>query len=148
MLRQIVLDTETTGLETEKGHRLTEIGCLELINRRPTGKHFQTYLNPEREIDPGAAQITGLTYEFLMDKPKFSDVVDEFIQFLNGTNDEGCELIIHNAPFDLGFLNYEIQRMNYNHPIIEKKWTVIDTLVMARKLHPGQKNNRDALIKR
>lgn len=141
--RQIVLDTETTGLEPSHGHRVIEIGCLELINRRLTGRKFQTYLNPEREVDPGATAVSGLTYNFLQDKPKFLDVVDEFLQFI-----EDAELIIHNAPFDLGFLNSELKMVNYKNLPLEQHFSVFDTLQLARKLHPGQKNNLDALCKR
>ena len=148
MLRQIVLDTETTGLEPTKGHKLTEIGCLELINRKLTGRRFHSYINPERELDPGAAQITGLTLEFLQDKPKFHEIVDDFIEFLCGSDNEGCELIIHNAPFDLGFLNHELKLIKHDYMGLEDRWSIVDTLNMARKLHPGQKNNLDALSKR
>jgi DNA polymerase-3 subunit epsilon len=145
MKRQIILDTETTGLDHSKGHRLTEIGCLEMVNRRLTGRRFQTYLNPEREIDEGARAVTGLTLEFLQDKPKFVDVVEEFLAFLQ--IDE-TELIIHNAPFDLGFLNAELIRMQHAWQPIENYLGVVDTLIMARQLHPGQRNNLDALCKR
>lgn len=141
--RQIVLDTETTGLDPASGHRITEIGCLELINRKLTGRKFQSYLNPERELDRGAAEISGLTFEFLKDKPKFIDVVDEFIEFIGNS-----ELIIHNAPFDIGFLNAELNRMKHNFYPLEQQVAVFDTLVLARKMHPGQKNNLDALCKR
>jgi len=145
MKRQIILDTETTGLDHSKGHRLTEIGCLEMVNRRLTGRRFQTYLNPEREIDEGARAITGLTTEFLQDKPKFVDVVEEFLAFLQV---DETELIIHNAPFDLGFLNAELMRMQHSWQPIENYLSVVDTLIMARQLHPGQRNNLDALCKR
>jgi len=145
MIRQIILDTETTGLDHSKGHRLTEIGCLEMIDRRLTGRRFQTYLNPEREVDEGARIITGLTTEFLQDKPKFVDVVEEFLAFLQI---DGTELIIHNAPFDLGFINAELARMAHHWQPIENYLGVIDTLPMARKMHPGQRNNLDALCKR
>lgn len=143
MERQIFLDTETTGLDPNKGHRITEIGCLEMINRRLTGRRFHTHLNPEREVDPGAAQISGLTFEFLQDKPKFSEIADEFLEFV-----EGSELIIHNASFDIGFLNNEIKLLK--HPIqnLDSIVRVFDTLTLARQLHPGQKNNLDALCKR
>ena len=143
MSRQIFLDTETTGLEPSKGHRITEIGCLEMINRKATGRTFQTYLNPERELDAAAADITGLTFEFLKDKPKFIEVVDDFIAFI-----EGAELIIHNAPFDLGFLNSELRKLQHPWQPLESKFTIFDTLMLARRLHPGQKNNLDALCKR
>lgn len=143
MSRQVFLDTETTGLEPTKGHRLTEIGCLEMINRKLTGRTFQTYLNPERELDAAAADITGLSFEFLKDKPKFIEVADDFLAFI-----EGAELIIHNAPFDLGFLNAELKRVDLQCQTLESRFTIFDTLVLARNMHPGQKNNLDALCKR
>lgn len=143
MSRTVFLDTETTGLEPSKGHRITEIGCLEMINRKLTGRTFQRYLNPEREVDPTAADITGLTLEFLKDKPKFIEVVDEFLEFI-----EGAELIIHNAPFDLGFLNSELEKLKHPVQPLEATFSIVDTLVLARRLHPGQKNNLDALCKR
>lgn len=143
--RQVILDTETTGLDPTKGHRLTEIGCLEMINRRLTGRKFHTYLNPQREIDKGAVAITGLTAEFLRDKPKFSDVAEDFVAFIK----EGeTELVIHNALFDLGFLNHELMRIKHPWQPIEDYLAVIDTLVMARRLHPGQRNNLDVLCAR
>lgn len=144
-MRQVILDTETTGLDPAKGHRLTEIGCLEMINRRLTGRKFHTYINPEREIEKEASAITGLTWEFLSDKPKFSAVVDQFLDFIQAP---GTELIIHNAPFDLGFLNHELFLLNHPWSPLEKYLNVIDTLVMARSLHPGQRNNLDILCKR
>lgn len=142
-LRQIILDTETTGLDPSKGHRLTEIGCLEMKNRRLTGEKFHTYLNPERMIDPGALHVTGITNEFLKDKPKFVDIVEQFLEFV-----EGAELIIHNAPFDMGFLNVELYLMKHTWHPLENRVSVFDTLALARRLHPGQKNNLDALCKR
>jgi len=144
-MRQIFLDTETTGLSPSDGHRLTEIGCIEMINRRFTGKRFQTYLNPEREIEKAATEITGLTLDFLRDKPKFLEVAEEFLAFINMP---GTELIIHNAPFDLGFLNHELTLINHTWRPIENYLNVIDTLVMARRMHPGQHNNLDALCRR
>ncbi len=144
-MRQVILDTETTGLDPTKGHRLIEIGCLEMINRRLTGRRFQTYINPERDIDPGAAAITGLTIEFLQDKPKFSEVVDDFLTFLQEAQ---TELIIHNAPFDLGFINHELGLLSYDWMPVEQYLGVIDTLVLARRLHPGQRNNLDVLCRR
>ena len=142
-MRQVVLDTETTGLEPAQGHRIIEIGCVELISRRQTGSHYHQYLQPDREIDPGAMEVHGITHEFLSDKPRFSDVVDEFLEFV-----KGAELIIHNAPFDMGFIHNELK-------LIQRSWeedadgcTVSDTLLLARNLHPGQKNNLDALCKR
>lgn len=143
MERQILLDTETTGLEPQKGHRITEIGCLEMINRRLTGRKFHTYLNPEREVDPGAVAISGITTEFLQDKPKFHEVADELLTFI-----EGSELIIHNAPFDIGFINAELMILNHPWGSIDGFVRVFDTLALARQLHPGQKNNLDALCRR
>ncbi|MDB6062875.1 MAG: dnaQ [Verrucomicrobiaceae bacterium] len=142
-MRQIILDTETTGLETSQGHRLIEIGCVEMIGRRLTGRHFHQYVNPEREIDFGAMEVHGITNQMVADKPLFAHVVDELLDFIRG-----AELIIHNAPFDLGFLNYELQLLNRKDERIETLCAVIDTLVMARQRHPGQKNNLDALCNR
>jgi DNA polymerase-3 subunit epsilon len=142
-VRQIVLDTETTGLETSQGHRIIEIGCVELVNRRLTGQHFHVYINPGREIDQGAIEVHGITSEFLADKPAFEQVAGDFLGFV-----EGAELVIHNAPFDVGFINYEISKLKGREPPIEKRCTIIDTLVMARRKHPGQRNNLDALCQR
>jgi DNA polymerase-3 subunit epsilon len=141
-MRQIVLDTETTGLEPSQGHRIIEIGCVELIDRKLTGRHYQVYLNPERDIDEGAIEVHGLTSDFLSDKPLFKDIQKEFLGFI-----DGAELIIHNAVFDLGFINHELNLVE-DHPRIESRLSVIDTLVMAREKHPGQRNNLDALCKR
>ena len=141
-MRQIVLDTETTGLEWQKGNRVVEIGCVELLERRPTGRTFHCYLNPEREFEPGAQEVTGLTLEFLADKPRFAEVAGEFLAFI-----EGAELVIHNAAFDLGFLNAELSRLE-GAGRIEDRCTVEDTLAMARKRYPGQRNSLDALCKR
>lgn len=141
-MRQIVLDTETTGLDPAQGHRVIEIGCVEIENRRLTGRHFHCYLNPDREIDEGAVQVHGITTAFLADKPRFPQVVDDFLRFV-----AGAELVIHNAPFDLGFLNSELQLAG-NFPSMEEQCPVTDTLVMARKKHPGQRNSLDALCKR
>ena len=141
-MRQIVLDTETTGLEPSLGHRIIEIGCVEMINRRTSGKTFQHYLNPQREIDPGAQEIHGLSNEFLEDKPLFADIADEFLEFVGG-----AELIIHNAPFDIGFLNKELELAAHDQRI-EDICQVLDTLVLARSMHPGQRNSLDALCKR
>ena len=141
--RKIVLDTETTGLEPANGHRIIEIGCVEMINRRLTGNSYHVYLQPDREIDAGALEVHGITNEFLLDKPRFVDVVEDFVAFIRG-----AELIIHNAPFDLGFLNAELKRANFPHGKVQAFCSVLDTLVMARQLHPGQKNNLDALCKR
>lgn len=137
-----MLDTETTGLDPKLGHRIIEIAAVEMVNRRLTGNHYHCYLNPDREIDAGAQQVHGISAEFLQDKPRFKDVVDEFIGYVNG-----AELVIHNAPFDVGFLNHElgmIQRERINHFCP----SVIDTLKMAKEVHPGQKNNLDALCRR
>lgn len=142
-MRQIILDTETTGLEVAQGHRLIEIGCLELVGRRLTGRQFHKYLNPEREIDEGASAVHGLTLVRLQREPRFVDVVQEFLQFI-----EGAELVIHNAPFDLGFLNAELSRLDAKAATIESRCSVLDTLSVARKLHPGQRNSLDALCKR
>jgi len=142
-LRQIVLDTETTGLEHSAGHRIIEIGCVELIDRQLTGNNLHRYLQPDREIDEGAIEVHGITNEFLLDKPHFADIVDEMMDFLRG-----AELIIHNAPFDVGFLNAELARIKPNPGTIADHCTVTDTLVMARKKHPGQRNSLDALCKR
>ena len=142
-MRQIVLDTETTGLSWEKGNRIVEIGCIELINRRPSGRTYQQYLNPGREMEPGAAEVTGLTLDFLADKPRFEDVVREFLEFIAGS-----ELIIHNAEFDVGFLNYELGLLGPEFGRIDRHAGVLDTLKLARELFPGQRNSLDALCKR
>jgi len=141
-MRQVVLDTETTGLEAEQGHRIIEIGCVELLNRRPTGNNFHQYVNPEREIDEGALEVHGISTEFLSDKPRFADVAQDLLRYL-----EGAELIIHNAPFDVGFLDHEFARLG-NKTVIAEHCGVVDTLVMARELHPGQSNSLDALCRR
>ena len=143
MTRQVVLDTETTGLSWEKGNRVVEIGCVELVQRRPTGRHFQRYLNPDREIEPGAQEVTGLTLEFLADKPRFGEVVDEFLAFV-----DGAELIIHNAAFDVGFLDNELALLDAGHARLRERCTVLDTLELARQRFPGQRNSLDALCKR
>jgi DNA polymerase-3 subunit epsilon len=143
MSRQIVLDTETTGLEPSQGHRVIEIGCVELINRRLTGNNYHQYLQPDREIDEGALQVHGISNEFLKDKPRFNDIVDDLMNYL-----KGAELVIHNAPFDVGFLDHELKLAGDHYGLIKDHCTVTDTLVMARKMHPGQKNNLDALCKR
>ena len=141
--RQIVLDTETTGLEPSQGHRIIEIGCVELVDRKLTGKHYHQYIQPEREIDQGALEVHGISNEFLADKPVFSHIVDEFLGFV-----DGAELIIHNAPFDIGFLDHELTLAANKVKKISKICSVIDSLVLARSKHPGQKNNLDALCKR
>ncbi len=142
-MRQIVLDTETTGLEPEQGHRIIEIGCVEMINRRLTGRTYHQYINPGREIDAGAIEVHGITNEFLADKPGFESVAAEFMEFIRG-----AELIIHNAPFDLGFINNELKLSANEYQRIESHCGVIDTLVMARQMHPGRRNNLDALCGR
>jgi len=141
--RQIVLDTETTGLDPAAGHRIIEIGALELVNRRPSGARFHRYLNPERAIDEGAIEVHGITDAFLADKPLFADVAEEFIAFIRG-----AELVIHNAPFDVGFLNAELKRLGPDGGTIGQLCTVCDTLQLARTKHPGQKNNLNALCRR
>ena len=143
MSRQIVLDTETTGLEPSQGHRVIEIGCVELINRRLTGNNYHQYIQPDREIDEGALQVHGISNEFLADKPRFADIVEDLVNYLRG-----AELVIHNAPFDVGFLNHELKLLGDGYDTVNDYCTVTDTLVMARKMHPGQKNNLDALCKR
>jgi DNA polymerase-3 subunit epsilon len=141
-MRQIILDTETTGLEPEQGHRIIEIACVEIINRRFTQQTFHRYLNPERDIDPAAQQVHGLTFDFLQDKPRFVDVVDEFMRFI-----DGAELIIHNAAFDVAFLNAELARLSRG-PVTGHCHIVTDTLRMAKDLHPGKRNGLDALCER
>ncbi len=142
MNRQIVLDTETTGLEPEQGHRIIEIGCVELVDRRPTGNDFHQYLQPDRLIDAGAEEVHGITNEFLADKPRFADIVEDFIGYV-----KGAELIIHNAPFDVGFINAELARLD-GWETLEHYCKITDTLVMAREKHPGQRNSLDALCGR
>jgi len=142
-MRQIVLDTETTGLEVSQGHRIIEIGGVELVNRRLTQRHFHRYINPDRDIDEGAMEVHGITNEFLEDKPRFADVVEEFLHFI-----EGAELVIHNANFDIGFLNAELALLGSDYPQIQDICGVVDSLALARHKHPGQKNNLDALCKR
>ena len=141
--RQVVLDTETTGLDPGQGHRVIEIGCIELRNRRLTERQFHVYLRPERAIDEGAIRVHGLTNEFLADQPRFAEIAEQFLEFVRG-----AELIIHNAPFDLGFLNHELQRCGRGQSTLEQLCTVEDTLLLARQRHPGQRNNLDALCKR
>lgn len=143
MTRQIVLDTETTGLEAQKGHRVVEIGAVEMIDRKPTGRHFHKYINPDRDIDDGAFEVHGLSSEFLSDKPRFEDIAQEFLAFVSG-----AELVIHNAGFDVGFLNYELAMLEAVPDGIESVCLVTDSLSLARSKHPGQKNNLDALCRR
>lgn len=141
MTRQIVLDTETTGLDPSRGHRLIELGCLELVNRRLTSRQFHYYVQPDREIDPDAQRVHGISAEFLADKPRFNEIAMAFLDFV-----EGAELVIHNAPFDIGFINHELALLEL--PPVTDICTVLDTLPMARAKHPGQKNNLDALARR
>ncbi len=142
-MRQIVLDTETTGLEVSESHRIIEVAALELVNREKTGKFLHFHLNPERNIDAGATRVHGMTNEFLKDKPKFASIADELLQFI-----EGAELLIHNAPFDLGFLNWEFSLWRSSWPGLASYCTVLDTLVLAREKHRGARNSLDALCKR
>lgn len=142
-MRQIVLDTETTGLATAQGHRIIEIACIEMVNRRFTGREYHCFLNPEREIDEGAEAVHGMSRADLENQPRFSDIADEFLEFI-----KDGELVIHNAEFDIGFLEYELRLMKYPKPEISEHATVLDTLSLARKLHPGQRNSLDALCKR
>ena len=142
-MRQIALDTETTGISTDEGHRIIEIGCIEIENRRITGNEFHCYLNPEREIDEGATRVHGLTLEKLSNEPLFKEVAKDFLNFVSG-----AELIIHNAAFDVGFLNKEISLLEWDENSIEDHALVMDTLKMAREMHPGKKNSLDALCTR
>ncbi|MFT7227602.1 MAG: DNA polymerase-3 subunit epsilon [Methylophilaceae bacterium] len=140
-MRQIFLDSETTGLYPDQGHRIIEIAGVETINRRPTGNHYHKYINPEREIDAGAQEVHGITLEFLQDKPLFKDLADDFLAFI-----QGAELIIHNAPFDIGFLNSELGKLG-RPAVTEVCGSVVDTLKMAKDARPGQRNNLDALCR-
>lgn len=142
-MRQIVLDTETTGLEPADGHRIIEIGCVELLDRRLTGNTYHQYLQPDREIDAGAVEVHGITNEVLADKPRFADVAVEFLDFIRG-----AELVIHNAPFDVGFIDHEFSLLANPPGQVSQHCTVLDTLVLARHMHPGQRNSLDALCKR
>lgn len=149
-MRQIVLDTETTGLQVSEGHRIIEIGCVEVVNRRPTGNTYHQYLNPDREIDAAAVEVHGITNEFLADKPRFADIAADFLEFVRG-----AELVIHNAEFDVGFLNAELARARAagaaaGAPVecIDGICTVTDSLALARRLHPGQKSDLDSLCRR
>lgn len=141
-MRQIFLDTETTGLDPAQGHRLIEIAAVEMVDRKLTNRHYHCYINPEREIDPEAERVHGISLDFLQDKPKFAAVADEFLRFV-----EGGELIIHNAPFDLGFLNHELKRLG-KPPVRDYCPSVLDTLVMAKEMFPGKRNSLDALCDR
>lgn len=141
--RQVVLDTETTGIDPRQGHRIVEIGCVELVNRRLTGRHYHQYVCPDRRVDPEAVAVHGITDEFLMDKPRFTEIVDDFVTFV-----EGAELVIHNAPFDVGFLDAELSWLRPARPSITNHCGVLDTLKMAREMFPGQRASLDALCKR
>ena len=144
MVRQVVLDTETTGIDFKSGHRVIEIGCVEIINRKFTGSEYQTYLNPDRDIDEGAAKVHSLTLDFLQDKPRFIDIVDEFLEFIKDS-----ELLIHNAEFDVGFLNNELKLVPGKNSLIDQMTEkIVDTLQIAREKHPGQRNSLDALVQR
>ena len=142
-MRQIVLDTETTGLSTSDGHRIIEIGCIELVNRRITGRNYHRFLNPDRAIDEGAERVHGISLSDLIDQPRFPDIADELLAFLSD-----AELVIHNAEFDVGFLDHELRLMGHDRPAIADHATVLDTLGLAREKHPGQRNSLDALCKR
>ena len=142
-MRQVVLDTETTGIEPSQGHRIIEIGCVELIERKLTGRHYHQYINPQREVDEEAVAVHGLDNTFLADKPLFVDVAQEFYDFI-----AGAELVIHNAPFDVGFINHEFSMLPKPIARVSEYCEVLDTLVMAREMHPGQRNSLDALCKR
>jgi DNA polymerase-3 subunit epsilon len=142
-MRQIVLDTETTGLEPSEGHRIIEIGCVELIDRRITGNTYHQYIQPDRQIDTGAIEVHGITNESLADKPRFADIAAEFLAFI-----KGAELVIHNAPFDVGFIDHEFRMLTAPPGNVAEHCKVLDTLVMARRMHPGQRNSLDALCKR
>ncbi len=142
-MRQIVLDTETTGLSVKHGHRIIEIGCIELVNRRTTGREFHRFLNPDRDIDEGAQRVHGISREDLETAPRFPEIVDELLEFL-----KDAELVIHNADFDVGFIEHELKLMKHARPKVTDHATVLDTLKIARKMHPGQRNSLDALCKR
>ena len=143
-MRQIILDTETTGIDPNQGHRIIEIGCVELLDRKLTHQHYHQYIQPEREVEEEAIGVHGITNEFLTDKPKFAEVVDAFMQFV-----QGAELVIHNAPFDVGFINHELSLLKDNPwGKIEDHCKITDTLKMARQTYPGQRNSLDALCKR
>lgn len=142
-MRQVILDTETTGLEVQRGHRVIEIGCVELVQRRPTGRTFHHYLNPDRMIDEGARAVTGISDDFLLDKPRFADIAAEFLEFISG-----AEVIAHNAAFDVGFLDAELVRAGFAHAQLGERACVLDTLALAREKFPGQRNSLDALCRR
>jgi DNA polymerase-3 subunit epsilon len=142
-MRQVVLDTETTGLEPKKGHRIIEIGALELIDRQLTGRRFHSYINPQRDIDQGALEVHGITEEFLRDKPRFAEIADDLMAFA-----DGAELVIHNASFDIGFIDNELSLCGHEHTSITAIASILDSLELAKDLHPGQRNSLDALCKR
>ena len=142
-MRQIILDTETTGLEPKQGHRIIEVGCVEVVNRRLTGNNFHYYINPQREIDEGAVAVHGITAEFLADKPLYEDIAEELFEYLKGS-----EVVIHNAAFDVGFINHEYRLMGSDHADMASWCEITDSLHMARKMFPGQRNSLDALCKR
>lgn len=142
-MRQVILDTETTGLEPEQGHRVIEIGCVEIFKRRKTGRTFHRYLRPDREVDRGALQVHGITNEFLAQQPRFAEIVDELLEFIGG-----AELIIHNAAFDIAFLDAELKRLPGPRRQVRKLCGVLDTLPLARQMHPGARHSLDALCKR
>ena len=146
-MRQVVLDTETTGLEVGLGHRIIEIGCVEMIHRRPTGRVFHHYVNPDRDIDAGAAKVHNITRELLADKPRFHEIADDFLAFV-----DGAQLVIHNAPFDVGFIDQELRLLGLRRgtpaQTVLSRCQVLDSLLLAREMHPGQRNNLDALCKR
>ena len=142
-MKEIVLDTETTGLSPQDGHKIIEIGCVELIDRQITKKHWHVYINPQREVEDEAIAVHGITNEFLNDKPVFADIADDFVEFVRD-----AELIIHNAPFDIGFLNHELKQLKTRYARVETLCTVTDSLALAREKHPGQRNSLDALCKR
>lgn len=142
-MRQVVLDTETTGIDPQQGHRIIEIGCVELVDRKLTGNHYHVYINPERIVEDEAIAVHGITNEFLEDKPKFAEIASGFLEFI-----KGAELVIHNAAFDVGFIDHEFSKLRPALPHVSSVCGVLDTLAMARKKHPGQKNNLDALCKR
>ena len=142
-MRQIIMDTETTGIDPKQGHRLVEIGCVEMIDRKLTGNNYHVYINPQRIVEQEVIDVHGLTNEFLADKPLFKEVAQDFVDFVNG-----AELVIHNAPFDVGFLDHELSQLKRSYPKLADICSIVDTLVMARKMHPGQKNNLDALCRR
>ena len=142
-MRQVVLDTETTGLEIDEGHRIIEIGCVEIVGRKVTRRHYHQYINPERDIDDGALEVHGITRQFLMDKPRFAEVWEGFLEFVDGS-----ELVIHNAAFDIAFVNHEMKLIESSLGSLTDYCSVVDSLELARDRHPGQKNNLDALCKR